>query len=72
MGEPIKLREEERTRCSVWSRVMGYHRPVSYYNIGKKQEFADRMNFKEPKEDSYGGNGLDQGKGNCECNQAVV
>ena len=45
------LKDEERTRCSIWSRVMGYHRPVSYYNIGKKQEFADRLNFKEPKED---------------------
>jgi hypothetical protein len=28
---------------------MGYHRPVSYFNIGKKQEFADRKYFKEPK-----------------------
>ena len=45
------LKAEERTRCSIWSRVMGYHRPTSYYNIGKKQEFADRKYFKEPKED---------------------
>jgi len=29
---------------------MGYHRPISHYNAGKKQEFADRVNFKEPKE----------------------
>lgn len=27
---------------------MGYHRPVSNWNIGKKQEFADRKVFKEP------------------------
>ena len=26
--------EEERTRCEVWSRVMGYFRPVSEWNIG--------------------------------------
>ena len=32
--------------CEVWTRVMGYHRPVSLYNIGKKQEFADRTTFK--------------------------
>ena len=40
--------DSERQRCEVWSRVMGYHRPVAGYNIGKKQEFADRKNFKEP------------------------
>lgn len=41
------LRDEERTRCSIWSRVMGYHRPTHLYNIGKKQEFSDRKYFKE-------------------------
>ena len=46
----VSIPENMRTRCSIWSRVMGYHRPVSYYNIGKKQEFADRKVFKEPKE----------------------
>jgi len=42
------LLESERTKCEVWSRVMGYHRPVSGFNIGKKQEFADRLEYKEP------------------------
>ena len=27
---------------------MGYHRPISGWNIGKKQEYADRKYFKEP------------------------
>ena len=45
----ITLKDEERTRCEVWTRVMGYHRPVSSYNIGKKSEFADRKFFNEPK-----------------------
>lgn len=40
------LKDEERTRAEVWSRVMGYHRPISGWNIGKKQEFADRKYFK--------------------------
>lgn len=31
--------------CEVWSRVCGYHRPVSLWNRGKKQEFQDRKNF---------------------------
>ena len=45
-----KLKNEERTRCEIWSRVMGYHRPISGYNVGKKQEYAERKTFKEPKE----------------------
>ena len=28
--------------CEVWTRVMGYHRPVSSFNIGKKGEHAER------------------------------
>ena len=35
--------------CEVWSRVMGYYRPMSEYNVGKRQEHADRKLFKEPK-----------------------
>lgn len=43
------MKDEERTLCEVFTRVMGYFRPVSYYNIGKKQEFADRKWFTEEK-----------------------
>lgn len=35
--------------CEVWSRVMGYYRPMSEYNIGKRQEHADRQLFIEEK-----------------------
>ncbi|HOX44065.1 MAG TPA: ribonucleoside triphosphate reductase [Myxococcota bacterium] len=28
--------------CEVWTRVMGYHRPVSEFNIGKKSEYRER------------------------------
>lgn len=45
--EEIKLKDEERTRCEIWTRVMGYHRPWQSFNIGKKQEFRDRKYFKE-------------------------
>jgi ribonucleoside-triphosphate reductase len=34
-------------RCEVWTRVMGYHRPVSSFNIGKKGEFEERQFFQE-------------------------
>ncbi len=41
------LKTEERTRCEVWTRVMGYHRPVSAFNIGKQGEFKERQFFQE-------------------------
>ena len=33
--------------CEVWTRVMGYHRPVSSFNVGKKGEQAERLAFRE-------------------------
>lgn len=33
--------------CEVWTRVMGYFRPVSSFNIGKKGEHAERRSFIE-------------------------
>ncbi len=34
-------------KTEVWTRVMGYHRPVSQFNDGKKSEYADRIPFEE-------------------------
>lgn len=42
MGKLVDAKFLPRTRCEVWSRVMGYLRPVSQWNVGKKQEFKDR------------------------------
>ena len=47
MQTAIELRDEERTRCEVWTRVMGYHRPVSAFNPGKQSEQAERTCFRE-------------------------
>ncbi len=41
------LKDEERTRCEVWTRVMGYHRPVSSFNKGKQGEHRERQFFVE-------------------------
>ena len=46
-GSAVALRDDERQRCEVWTRVMGYHRPVSSFNTGKKGEFAERRYFEE-------------------------
>lgn len=43
----IELKDSERTVCEVWTRVMGYHRPVSAFNKGKKSEYQERKEFTE-------------------------
>ncbi len=32
--------------CEVYSRVVGYYRPVNQYNLGKQREFRERKTFK--------------------------
>jgi len=41
------LRDDERQACEIWTRVMGYHRPVSSFNKGKRSEFFERTSFRE-------------------------
>jgi hypothetical protein len=38
-----------RQPCQLFTRVMGYLRPVSHYNIWKKSEFYSRKYFTEQK-----------------------
>ena len=33
-------------KCEIYSRIVGYFRPVSQWNKGKKEEFKDRKVFK--------------------------
>jgi hypothetical protein len=44
----LTLDDTERQPCEVWTRVMGYHRPVASFNRGKQSEFAERVFFGEP------------------------
>ena len=39
--------EAEPVECEVWTRVMGYFRPVRSFNIGKKGEYMERQMFTE-------------------------
>jgi len=41
------LDPRDRTPCEVWTRVMGYHRPVHAFNAGKQAEHAERVYFRE-------------------------
>ncbi|MNE66366.1 hypothetical protein D3C80_1619110 [compost metagenome] len=46
----LKILEEkksQRSKCLVYTRVMGYHRPVESFNIGKKGEHQQRTHFEE-------------------------
>ncbi len=47
--EILELLKHKRTKCMVYTRVMGYHRPVESFNIGKKGEHRERKQFKEEK-----------------------
>jgi anaerobic ribonucleoside-triphosphate reductase len=35
-----------RQKCEVYSRVVGYIRPVTQWNPGKQTEYTDRVTFK--------------------------
>jgi len=45
--EILESMQTKRTKCVVYTRVMGYHRPVESFNIGKKGEHKERVKFKE-------------------------
>ena len=37
--------EKVKVPCEVYSRVVGYHRPVEQWNGGKRSEFSDRKSY---------------------------
>ena len=46
-NEMLEKSRAKRTKCIVYTRVMGYHRPVESFNIGKKGEHEERKFFLE-------------------------
>ena len=42
----MKKSKVTRQRCEVYSRVVGYIRPISQWNVGKQSEWKDRKYFK--------------------------
>ena len=49
MDRKAKLQklQSKRQKCIVYTRVMGYHRPVESFNIGKIGEHKQRKHFTE-------------------------
>jgi len=41
----LKLQEVRGSECEVYSRIVGYFRPVKQWNNGKQAEFEDRAEF---------------------------
>jgi len=41
-------KEKRKIPCEVYSRVVGYLRPVQYWNEAKRQEFKDRVDYLSP------------------------
>lgn len=43
----LEKNQSRRSKCLVYTRVMGYHRPVETFNLGKKGEHKERTHFVE-------------------------
>ncbi|MDR2905872.1 MAG: anaerobic ribonucleoside-triphosphate reductase [Helicobacteraceae bacterium] len=48
-------KEKERVKCQVYTRVMGYHRPIESFNLGKQGEHDERVKFEERERGESGG-----------------
>ncbi len=48
--EILANHRSERVKCEIYSRVVGYLRPVSQWNEGKKEEFKDRKTYERTRE----------------------
>ena len=46
-NEILTKLQSKRTKCTVYTRVMGYHRPVESFNLGKTGEHRERVQFQE-------------------------
>ena len=42
----MKQKARQRTKCEVYSRIVGYLRPITDWNVGKQSEFRNRKMFK--------------------------
>ncbi len=50
MNDSDNNKNEERTKCHVYSRVVGFITPTDQWNTGKLEEFKDRVPYEQPLE----------------------
>jgi len=44
-NEILESLKDKRQKCIVYTRVMGYHRPIESFNLGKLGEHKERKQF---------------------------
>ena len=44
-GNRPLMEQKKRQKCEVYSRVVGYYRPVEQWNEGKQAEFIERREY---------------------------
>ena len=54
---------KRKVPCEVYSRIVGYLRPVQNWNKGKKQEFTDRRPYEVQTDPECESANADQGSG---------
>jgi ribonucleoside-triphosphate reductase len=47
--------QKKRTRTEIYSRIVGYIRPITQWNLGKISEWNDRVEFKIDKQGKMAG-----------------
>jgi anaerobic ribonucleoside-triphosphate reductase len=45
-SKKVKTKVEVKVPCEVYSRIVGYLRPIQNWNDGKRQEFKERKTFR--------------------------
>ena len=50
-NDPQPPESEKRIPCEVYSRIVGYVRPVRNWNVGTQQEWKDRRPYEQPLHD---------------------
>ena len=58
-----KSQLKRKVPCEVYSRIVGYLRPVQNWNKGKQQEFADRRPYEVQTNSERESANADQGTG---------
>lgn len=43
--EPPDEKKPNAVPCEVYSRIVGYYRPVDHWNHGKRREFEERNDY---------------------------
>jgi len=57
-GQKSEKEVVKRVKCEVYSRIVGFLRPLDSWNPGKLAEWEDRVDYKMPKGDELADSSL--------------